>query len=91
LVGLRSSLVTRNMPDLPADLNREFLNETKVALQLILNRKYNNNTKAKIAKVNKILSAFKNGSISKELNCRENWWAAKLVLFELEVNGKKEA
>ena len=42
--------------------------------------------KFKIARVEKLLLKFKDGSISRKLNCRENWWAAQLVLFELNGN-----
>lgn len=42
--------------------------------------------KFKITRVKKILAKFKDGTIRSDLNCRENWWAAQLVLFELNGN-----
>jgi len=92
MVGLRSSLVTRNMPDLPANLDLSLLNECKAVLLSKLNKKYNNDTEAKIVKVKRILEAFKTGRINRidrTLNFKENWWATRLVLFELEINGKE--
>lgn len=86
MAGLSSAAVTRNFPALPNDLDMTFLNESKAALTLGLNKKHGNDTEAKIASVNRILSKFKDGTIRSDLNCRENWWAAQLVLFELNGN-----
>jgi len=104
LAGLRSALVTHNFPDLPNDLDKQFLDDSKMGLQHRLRKEWkdwlrNNHDKIidgtlevpseiefKIAKVKRLLKKFKDGTIQRKWNCRENWWAAQLVLFELNGN-----
>jgi len=84
---LSSIALERNFPKLPSDLDIEFLNNAKDGLNWFLMKKCGSDCHKKIVEVNRILSKFKDGTICRELNCRENWWAARLVL--LELNGNK--
>ena len=92
MAGLRDAIVTHNFVDLPSNLDIKSLNDAKMNLLSRLESRYKQNHRAKVAKVNRILAAFKNKTIPENLNRRENFWAAKLVLVELNGNGAiKEA
>ena len=84
---LPSVALKRNFPKLPSDLELVWVNISKENLELALFRTHDNDREQKIASVKKLLKKFKDGTICRELNCRENWWAARLVL--LELNGNK--
>jgi hypothetical protein len=83
---LPPTALERNFPDLPSNLNINQLITAKNNLLAKLNTKYRGNTKAKIAKLNRLIAAFKNGSIPTELNSRENFYATHLVKVDLTAN-----
>jgi len=84
-------LQTFKFPDLPSDLDKTFVSKAKDKMELELHRKFRADNKTKIAKVERFLAKFKDGTVHPEMNNRETWYAAKLLLADLRLNGKKEA
>lgn len=85
----RSRLLTKDFPDLPSDLDMQWVERYKKKIELELYHKFAKK-QTRITKLKELLDEFKDGTIDPKLNCGEIRWAAKLVLFELEINGKKD-
>ena len=83
---LRKELVNR-FPDLPANFNLDVAVKSRDGLKSALQKKYGDDTKAKIASLNRLATKVKNG---KEKMTVEERVALFQVLADLRINGKKE-